>query len=235
MIPKTLYFTFKTPKPPEKYLGNLHHWHAMCQDWDIHYFSDRHIYQFFEKFFPEYFPLLPKISYGASLADVFRYAILYVYGGMYSDIDTVLLRKIPQEWLSYQAVIGYEHQPSSSKFSKTCPKRRGNKDIFCQWTLLSSSQTPLFKEALDEAFRRLEKNHFRFEKMADIYQTTGPHMFTEIVKKHLHDPTLLFLDMDYFGAWERSISLTERSVIRHLFHGYTRWKQELEFPQFRFY
>jgi len=235
MIPKKLYFTFKTDKPPEKYLGNIHNWHGMCPDWEIHYFSDRHVYTFFEKHFPEYFEDLPKIAYGAALADIFRYGMLYVQGGMYSDIDTILIQKIPEEWLTYQAVIGYEHQPSNPRFSKSCPMRRGSQDIFCQWTLLATPGFSLFKNALDEAFKRLRENSFRFQRMNDIYQTTGPRMFTQIVQEHLPCPEILTLDMDYFGTWEGRISITERSVVRHLFHGYNRWKQELEFPQFRFY
>jgi hypothetical protein len=41
-------------------------------------------------------------------ADVIRLNVLADVGGMYADIDTLFLRPVPDEWWSYETVIGRE-------------------------------------------------------------------------------------------------------------------------------
>jgi len=229
MIPKKIYFTYKTPKPPEVYREILERWHAFCPEWELHYFSDEQIFAFFRLHFSEYLEDLKKIPIGAVLADVFRYGILFIQGGMYTDIDTIPLKKIPEEWINYQAVLGYERQPS--KFFET----DGVQDVLCQWTLLSAPGFPLFKEALERCFENMRANNFQFHFEQDNLTQVGPLMFTDLAQKYQNRKDVLILDKDYFGVWDKTFPATERSVVKHLFHGYEGWKLQLEHPQFRFY
>ena len=233
MIPKKIYFTYANDKPPALYICNLKQWASYCPEWEIHYFSDQKIFQFFKKHFPEYGEDVLKIPLGAALADVFRYAILYVQGGMYTDIDTIPLRAIPEKWLSYQTVIGYEFQPS--KFPQILKDQSESKDLFCQWTLLAAPKVSLFKEALDASFSRLRKANFTFQSVESVYETTGPVSFSAIVEKHLPSDKILLLDMDYFAVYDKYLNVTDRTVVKHLFHGYEGWKCEIDCPQLRFF
>jgi len=232
-IPKKLYFTYKTANPPELYRENLQCWHDICSDWQLHYFSDKQIYTFFETHFPQYRKDLPKISCGAVLADVFRYAVLYVHGGMYNDLDTFPLQKIPEKWLDYDAVVGYELQPS--KYPQCSAALYGYQDAFCQWSLLSSPGYSLFKEALDVSFKKLRENDFNIRSVKDTLTMAGPLTFTELVRKYMERSEVLILDMDYFGSCRKNYPVTERSVVRHLFHGFEGWRRELDFPHLKFY
>ncbi|MCB1066750.1 MAG: hypothetical protein KDK61_06935 [Simkania sp.] len=211
----------------------LERWHAFCPDWELHYFSDENVFKFFEMHFPEYAKDLTKIPMGAVLADVFRYAILYVQGGMYTDIDTIPVKAIPEKWLTHQAVIGYEFQPS--KFPQVKLENKDKKEVFCQWTLLSQAKVSLFKEALDLSFQKMRARNFEFHQEQDTYTTVGPLMFTSVVEKHLPSKEILILDMDYFGVYEKYLSMTSRTVVKHLFHGYDGWKLQLEHPHIKFY
>ena len=233
MIPKKIYFTYKTPTPPDIYREILERWHAYCPDWEMHYFSNEQVYTFFNLHFPEYAKDVLKIPIGAVLADVFRYGILYVQGGMYTDIDTIPARSLPEEWLSYQAVVGYEFQPS--KFPQVLKEATKTKDIFCQWTLLSAPRVPLFKEALDLSFKKMRARNFQIEEEQKTLTVAGPLLFTSVVEKYLPSGDILTLDMDYFGVDEKYMSVTDRTVVKHLFHGYEGWKRELQHPHLRFY
>ncbi|WP_420421674.1 glycosyltransferase family 32 protein [Simkania sp.] len=233
MIPKKLYFTYKTPTPPAIYQDILNRWHVFCPDWELHYFSNQQIYTFFQSHFPEYAKEVLKIPLGAAIADVFRYAILYVQGGMYTDIDTIPVRAIPETWLTYQTVLGYEFQPS--KFPQVLKDRSNPKDLFCQWTLLAAPKVSLFKEMLDESFTRMRKTNFTFPSVESVYQTTGPKAFNSIVEYHLPSQQILALDMDYFGVCDKYLNVTDRTVVKHLFHGYEGWKYEIDCPQLKFY
>lgn len=232
MIPKKLYFSFGTDDLPSSYQKNLECWKKNCLDWEIYLYTDEKIYAFFHTHFPNYYEELPKISYGAILADLFRYAVLYVYGGLYSDIDTIPLQKIPEDWLIYDCVIGYEYQPSKFPHSRRFPWY--DKEFMCQWTLFSAPCHPLFKEALDGAFNRLRKKNFQIKKVEEVLEISGPFLITELIKKYKTDQTVLILDADYFGCWpEAGFAYTNRTIVAHQFEGKYTWKAQIDCPYFR--
>ena len=201
----------------------------MCPDWELCFYSDEEIYQLFAKHFPEYFDILPKIPFGAMLADFFRYAVMYVEGGLYSDIDTVPLKPIPEEWLNYEAVIGHEYQPS--KFPESYRYPWNEKEFLCQWTLLSKPGCFLFKEALEKALRRLEKLDFQPKSIFDVLNTSGPLLLTDTAFPYQKRKELLFLDADYFGCREdEHFPFTKRSVIAHQCDGKNRWMVQVKLP-----
>jgi len=225
MIPKKLHFTYKTERVPEKFQENLNVWKKMCPNWEIHYYSDAMIFDFFEEHFPEYLSDLSKITVGAVLADLFRYAVLYIHGGMYTDIDTIPLKKIPMNWLSYQTVLGYEFQ-----LEKCIGEFWYKHDVICQWTMLTVPKNPLFKEALSKCIQNLREINFHFSAVRDVIQATGPLLFTSLANKYLHLDETLVLDMDIFGSNPKTLPVSERSVVEHLYHGKHGWKLGIKFP-----
>ena len=218
MIPKKLFLTYSSENLPQRYRSNLKRWKEVCVDWEVHFFTDEKIYQLFKQYFAEHYADVVKIPYGAMLADFFRYAVLYIYGGLYTDIDTAPLKRIPEEWLSYDAVIGHEVQAKDCTF-------------FCQWTLLSRPGYSLFSKALNGAIKRLRENQYFGEKILEI---SGPLFFTEIVKRYQDQSNLLLLDADFFARCpEAGLPFTERSVVQHQFDGELTWKLKRKFSHLR--
>ena len=228
MIPKKLHFTYRTERAPEKFQKNLKQWERMCPDWEIHYYSDAMIFGFFEKHFPEYLSDLSKITLGAALADVFRYALLYIHGGMYTDIDTIPLKKIPVDWLNYQTVLGYEFQRG-----KGSADFRYKHDVICQWTMLSAPKNPLFKEALNKCIKNLRDINFHFSVPRQVLLATGPLLFTSIANNYLQLDQTLILDMEIFGSFPETLPVSERSVVEHQYHGKHGWALSVKFPNIR--
>lgn len=231
MIPKKIHLTYATEELSSQYQENLNAWKRLYSDWDIHYYSDAAVYRFFERHFPEFFLDLPNIQLGAVLADVFRYGVLYVHGGMYTDIDTVPLKKIPEEWLQSSCILGYEYQPD--KFPEMFRNPYREHPFFCQWTMLAAPRHPLFEEALSVAFDKLRACNFHLETPGDVLETTGPLHLTSLVEKTKETSGLLILDADYFGCNEaHHLPLTERSLIHHHSDGCQGWYLQLLFPHF---
>lgn len=229
MVPKKLHFTHKKSELPEKYQANLAKWGDFCPDWELYYYTDEDIQAYFDCEFPEYAQDLHKIPMGAMLADVFRYAVLYKEGGLYSDIDTVPLKSIPDEWLTYDAVIGYEYQPD--KFPELLNDLWKYEPIFCQWTFLSCPGNPLFKEALDRSFQRLREADFTPKKRVDNLLLAGPLLFTSVVNDFKDKAKQLILDADYFATDPtKKFPKTERSVIQHQFDGHHGWEWNVLLP-----
>lgn len=220
-IPKKLHLTYATDQLPERYQNNLSAWKAACPNWELCFYSDEKVYELFQEYFPLYYEEITKISLGAMLADFFRYAVLYVHGGMYTDIDTIPLKAIPEKWLEASSVIGYEVQTKEVEF-------------FCQWTLLSKPKHPLFLEALQKAFQKYRELEGCLDHPDQVLETTGPVFFSSIVNKHRQDPGLRLLETEYFAHCpEAGLPFTERSVIRHQFDGELTWKMALACPQLR--
>lgn len=216
VIPKTLFFTYIQSDLPERYRLNLEKWKEMYPDWEVRFFSDADILRFFEKHFPEYAGDLAKVTCGPVLADVFRYGALYIYGGMYTDMDTVPLGRVPDEWLSQACVIGYENQKART---------------LCQWTLLSKPQHPLFRRALEGAFQNLRAVDFRIQRMSHVLELSGPLLLTSLASQF---SDLLILDGDYFGAHpEQNRPFTSRSLVHHQFEGLHGWALNFVLPQVR--
>ncbi|MCB1066746.1 MAG: alpha-mannosyltransferase [Simkania sp.] len=220
-IPKKLHLTFATEELPERYQRNLEAWRSACHDWEICFYTDDEVYALFKEHFPQYYEILPQIPCGAMLADFFRYAVLYVHGGMYTDMDTYPLKFLPEKWLSASSVIGYEVQTKAV-------------EVFCQWTMLSKPKYPLFKEALEQAFQKFIKNLGCIDHPDQVLETTGPLFFSSIVNQYRFDPELLLLETDYFARCpEAGLPFTERSFVRHQFDGEWTWKLSLACPQLR--
>ena len=213
IIPRHIFMTYKTRDLPLEYVNNVTMWQKIS-GWEIKFYSDEDIYDLFLTHFPDYYNDVKKIKIGAILADLFRYAVLYIYGGMYTDIDTVPYRQPPEYWRTYRAVVGYEYQPS--KYPGIVGYTGGPE--ICQWTLLSSPGYKLFKDVLDQCIINVRKNKYEFRDVEEILVSTGPHIFTDFVNKHSSDDELLVLDAEYFGC--PKIPRTENSVVMHQFHGW---------------
>ena len=230
MIPKKLHFTYRSASLPPIYQENLRRWHAYFPDWEMRLYTDQDILYHFEVYFPHYLRDIQRVSLGALKADLFRYAIMHTFGGMYNDLDTIPLATIPDEWLSYESIIGYEYQPSTYCCSKV-PSY--NEDTLCQWSFLAAPGAELFKDALDQSILALREREYQFQLPLEVLETTGPIKFTQAAKPYLEKPQTLLLDMPYFSPiYLKEIDLSN-CIVFHQFHGTTGWKFQLKCPHLK--
>lgn len=87
-IPKVVHMTSKTRCMPEDFAENLKTW--LFKDYSLYLHDDAAVARLFSRDWPE-FPLLHDavncITSGAGFADLWRYLILWEYGGVYTDLD----------------------------------------------------------------------------------------------------------------------------------------------------
>ena len=69
---------------------------AMYTNYDIRLYDNNDIYKIVEKFYPQHLKVIKSIKNGGAIADTFRYLILYLYGGIYADMDCEPLRHIDE-------------------------------------------------------------------------------------------------------------------------------------------
>lgn len=89
-LPKTIHFTCKNKHDIANPVWRdcLKKYYEMYSpEYEIKVHDNSDVYATVETHFPEYLEKIKKITVGAVLADVFRYMILYLEGGIYSDLD----------------------------------------------------------------------------------------------------------------------------------------------------
>ena len=97
-IPKKIHLTCKNKNNIDNIIWEecLQKYRLIYPDYEIIIYDNEDIYNIIQKYYPEYLYKIKKIKIGAILADIFRYLILYLEGGIYSDLDCEPLKKIDE-------------------------------------------------------------------------------------------------------------------------------------------
>lgn len=151
-IPKIIWQTMKTNQVPVFMKNYSDTWIALNPEYEYRFCDDADIIQFLEKDFPDYLSGYNKLKYGASKADLWRYLVIYKYGGIYADLDCRCIRPL-REWVKPDAQF--------------VTQLGTNKDI-CQWLIMSVPENPIFLKAAQKTLYNSEHNntkeeHYGFE------------------------------------------------------------------------
>jgi len=171
-IPLNIWQTYKTMNLPEQAKKCQSSW---IQQKNYHYkFMDDNQIQTFMKdnFSHRIVQIFNRMPLGVMKADMWRYCILYVHGGIYSDIDSVVIKPI-KDWKikdEDRIIIALE-----------------NDKHFCQWTILSEPKHPILKKVIEMIVEEAEKGidtkneHF-------VHHHTGPGIWTRAIHQTLGLP-----------------------------------------------
>ncbi|KAF5706933.1 glycosyltransferase family 32 [Fusarium mundagurra] len=129
-------------------------------------------------------------------ADLLRYLVMYIEGGVYADIDVEALKPIHEfipdgfEEAEIDMVIGIE--TDEPKF-KDHPILGGLSRSFVQWTFLCRPRLPVMMRMVENAMANIQQLAKEQEvpisqvKM-DFYQiigNSGPGLFTKVIMQHM--------------------------------------------------
>ncbi|EEH18695.1 hypothetical protein PABG_07755 [Paracoccidioides brasiliensis Pb03] len=142
-------------------------------------------------------------------ADLLRYLIMYVEGGVYADIDVEALRPldrfIPDRFneKNIDMVIGVEiDQPEFRKHPVLGPKSQS----FCQWTFICKPRLPVMLKLVDNIIRWLnelsKKQGVPISQLTldfdDVISGTGPSAFTNAILEDMSHRTGNEVNWDVF-------------------------------------
>jgi mannosyltransferase OCH1-like enzyme len=96
MFPKIIHLTCKDKNNITNTTWKLciEKYKKIYTNYTIKIWDNNDIYHMIQKYFPDDVEKIKKITIGAVLADIFRYFILYIEGGIYSDMDCEPVKKI---------------------------------------------------------------------------------------------------------------------------------------------
>ena len=141
-------------------------------------------------------------------ADLWRYCIIYMYGGVYADCDTICMKN--------PAIF------NTNALLTIVPE---NNTHLCQWVFSAPSKSPILKTIIDESVDRILNTH-NFNQQHIIHYLTGPGVFTNGVEKYLENkkkPTF-HEKKNYFNYPDRILEVFDynvfhKNIVKHLFYG----------------
>ena len=181
MIPKIIWQTYKDPfNQLQPYMVDaINTWRNLNPDFEYRYMDDTQAAEFvLNEYGQEWHNIFINLPVGVMRGDLWRYMVIYKYGGVYADLDTECLNPI-SNWLNeeYEMIV--------------CPET----DIhFCQWTFAASAGHPILKSVLDTIKERLLNPLYGSPHF--VHTHTGPAIWTEGINKVLNFPVNNLID-DY--------------------------------------
>lgn len=163
MIPKIIWQTYKDPYDqlaPYMYEA-MQTWKDNNPEYKHRYMDDAQAAEFiFKEFGQEWHDLFVNLPVGVMRGDLWRYMIVYIYGGVYADLDTLCLEPI-SVWMRDDAKM------------IVCPE---NSVHFCQWTFAAAPRNPIIKSVLDHIKNKLKNPNYNQDHFVHIH--TGPDAWT---------------------------------------------------------
>lgn len=137
-----------------------------------HYFySDDSMHYFMLKNFPDIYDVFQNLPLPVLQADLFRYCIIYIYGGIYADMDTICSVN-PSYFLTPSLLVCFPE----------------NNTHLCQWVFAAPQKSPIIKNIIELSVEKIKK--FDFNNILNehfVHELTGPGLFTEAIEKWLYD------------------------------------------------
>ena len=114
-------------------------WIKLNPEYHYNFVDDDEMRKFIRFSFPDYLQAFEKIKHGASKADLWRYLVMFKYGGVYADIDCICVNPL-KEWIDPDAAY-------VTQFGV-------NKDV-CQWLIISIPGNPILLRAAERALENV--------------------------------------------------------------------------------
>jgi len=94
MIPKNIFQTWKTKPLTEDLENIMKTWIKMNPSYSYKFYDDNDCIEFMKNFDQRVYRAYKKIIPGAFKADLWRYCVLFEFGGFYCDVDTICVGSI---------------------------------------------------------------------------------------------------------------------------------------------
>ena len=172
-IPKIIHQTYKNHNLPEIY--------KMCQteikrlhpDFEYRFYTDEDMDRLMKTQFPEYYDKFNELPRMIMKIDMFRYFLMYKYGGLYTDMDYLMFKSF--DLLNEKVVI-------------PCNREDENGEPICLGNCIFASQPnhPYWKSLMDTLFT-IDRKKFDYntdKNIAGNVLGTGPMFVFDMWKKY---------------------------------------------------
>jgi mannosyltransferase OCH1-like enzyme len=172
-IPKIIHNTFKNENLPKTYKFCQTEIKKLHPDFEYRFYTDHDMDEIMKTEFSEYYKQFSELPRMIMKIDMFRYFLMYQYGGIYTDMDYLMLR--PFDILGEKVVI-------------PCNREDKNGNPICLGNCIFASQPkhPYWKSLMDTLFTidRTKIDYNVDKNIADNILGTGPMFVFDMWEKY---------------------------------------------------
>jgi mannosyltransferase OCH1-like enzyme len=218
-IPNNIFQTHKSLtyiKTKPKILNAMTTWRIRTKHFRYYFYSNKMCDTFMKNNFDEKinkaYNMLPM---GVMKADLWRYCVIYKYGGIYADADTVC--KINPNIFINNSYLCVAPEPGHN--------------LFCQWAFAAPPGSPILRSIIELSVDRILTTPIKGEHI--IHFLTGPSCFTDGIIKYLKENKLpTFDDINQYHKYPSNILAVfnrenfHNKFVQHLYAGSDKdgWK-----------
>jgi len=166
-IPKIIFRTCWSKEIPEKWKLSSESLEALMSEWQNILFDDDDNRAFVEEHFPDFLSYYDAFPYNIQRADAIRYMFLYVYGGLYIDMDFEILNPLDELFVSDNEVYLVKSGNVSSCYTNSF--------------MASKPKCKFWLEVIEEMKKPLP--FYIIGKHFTVMCSTGPLMLSRVAKR----------------------------------------------------
>ena len=187
--------------PRPSYVKNKEDFLRLNPDFDHVWWNNSTVLELFQhpklrKYLDFYVNMFPHIS----KCDFARYAVMYVHGGIYFDLDFKFMKPLPQDLLLSSIVLSHEPGYQSDYLKESIFKLTGQKSHLTNGVFMSEASNKFWLDLMDEIVEYYEE-HGSPKGIMDVVSATGPKMLTDYTDLvlHIHNITIIADSSLFFG------------------------------------
>lgn len=221
---KILHVTWKDENLSEKQLFILNRWVTLNKGIKIKYYTDEKNDKFIDEHFPFYRDVIDKFDRVVMKLDFIRLLYVYLYGGIYADMDVLPLKSIFPLLDLNDVVICEESRENAKNF---------NTDrILSNSVIVAKPRSNFIKELILDIVSNIDSPKINSNDSDDVLNMTGPLFFNRVYKSYKNKNEVTILDNLYFNPmtfYQMSNGVisdgVQFSYLVHLYDG-TWWQKE---------
>jgi len=169
-IPKIFMQTWKNSEIPERWISSSESVKDKMNEWDYRLMTDEMNREFVKANFSDFLETYDNFKYPIQRADAIRYMWLYINGGVYMDLDIVLIKCLEEFFTSDSEVYLV---------------RSGNFGSYYTNALMASKpRSNFWLECLEEIKRSIrDPSPLWIGRHFHVMNTTGPMMLTRVANQ----------------------------------------------------
>ena len=192
-------------------LENIDNWKMLNPDWKYHLYEDAQLQNACKMFSQECFDAYNSAKAMHTKIDMSRLVLVYLYGGIYTDVDIIPVKGLEKSDKIIEAISFYQNSTkktserhflglsefNANPFEKVMNsiffgKLFGTKGImYNNDVVLSSPKNPYIKSIINDIIKRIEKENLNYSSETTNYDyvqnTSGPHYFNKSLAKSIEN------------------------------------------------
>lgn len=183
MIPKIIFSTWKSKTDLGNFTECVNSVKNKNKDFNYIIYDDNDCDLFVRQYYPQYYKYYIKLELPVQKADLWRYLIIYHYGGWYCDMDIY-------SYLSFNSIkiLNYETDLMIIEQEFPAPLKPAFNTQYAQYWFASTPKHPVLFDIIEQVIYNIKNEKYN-KNMGDEYtlHLTGPIPFTEIILKNKKD------------------------------------------------